>query len=140
MAWRHAEDGGEDFAGGHLQSFIEELHRALRTNKPDAEFPAKWQHGNLEDALPVEVMADLRSKFNSGRLVHIRVPLRIKAADESHKEGKLELAFRASSEGQKPRGLFVRNSLTINGEARKEYKDRMAFAALIAAEGSVSPN
>lgn len=128
--------GGDDFEGGHLQQFIEELHRALRDNKPDAELPAKWQHGKVEDALPLEELTRLRSKFGAGKLVHVRVPLRIKAADLSWKEGKLDLAFRASSEGQKPRALFVRNSLTINSEARKAYGDRMAFAALVAADGA----
>lgn len=128
--------GGEDFEGGHLQSFIEDLHRALRDDKPDAVFPPKWQHGKVEEALTDEAMSELRAKFGSGKLIHIRVPMKIKAVDGTWKEGKLDLAYRASSEGQKPRALFVRNSLTINSEAKKAYGDRMAFAALVATEGA----
>ncbi len=128
--------GGDDFAGGHLQSFIGQLHKALRDNKPDVEFPAKWQYGNVEEALSPEELATVRAKFSTGDLVHIRVPLRIKTADLSYRDGTLDLAYRASAEGQKPRALFVRNSLTINSEARKAYGDRMAFAALVAADGA----
>lgn len=128
--------GGEDFEGGHLQSFIEELHRSLKDDQPDAVFPDSWQHGKVEEALSDDIMAELRSKFGSGKLIHIRVPMKIKAADGSWRAGKVDLAYRASSEGQKPRALFVRHSLTINSEAKKAYGDRMAYAALVATEGA----
>lgn len=130
--------GGEDFSDGSLQSFIERLHEALQANKPDAELPATWQYGKVEDALGEDVLATLRSKLSAGEIVHVRVPLKIKAIDGSFRSGKADIAYRLGKEGQKPRGLFVRDALTINTEARREYKDKMAFAALVASKGAVA--
>ncbi len=133
-----AEYGGEDFADGSLESFIKRLHELLQANSPDAELPATWQYGKVEDALDEAGWKDLRSKLGGGELVHIRVPVKVKAADGASKSGKVDIAFLLGEEGQKPRGLFVRDSLTINAEARQQYRDKIAFAALVAGEGPVA--
>ncbi|MDB6080196.1 MAG: hypothetical protein JWO82_3943 [Akkermansiaceae bacterium] len=128
--------GGEEFADGSLESFIRSLHETLQDDAPAAEFPDNWIYGKIEDALSSEVLADLRQKLSKGDMVHVRVPLRVRTANAKYRKGVVDVAFRLGGDGQKPRGLFVRNAITINGEARKQYRDKMAFAALVAAEGA----
>lgn len=132
------EYGDEDFSDGALPSFIRSLHEVLRENAPDATLPEAWQYGTIEKALDEESLKALQAKLAAGGLVHFRVPIEVRTIDQSKQKGQLDLAYRLGKEGQKPRGLFVRNAITINTEAKREYKDKMAFAALVAGEGTVA--
>lgn len=127
--------GGEEFADGALERFIRSLHETLQADAPAAEFPENWIYGKVDDALSPETVVALRTKLGAGEIVHVRVPLKVKAANSKHKIGAVDIALRLGEEGQKPRGLFVRNAITINGEAKKQYRDKPAFAALVASDG-----
>jgi len=127
--------GGEEFADGSLEAFIRVLHQARQKDKPAAVFSENWIYGNVEDTLAPPVLARLREAFNRRELVHVRAPVRFKDASGKPVKGSVDVALRLADEGQKARGLFVRNAITINGEARKQYKDKVAFAALVASDG-----
>ena len=127
--------GGREFEDGSLEAFIRSLHETLQHDAPAATFPDKWIYGKVEDALGAEVLSDLRDKLNNGEMVHVRVPLQVRAADTKLKKGSVDLVLKLADEGQRPRGLFVRNAITINGEAARQYRDKLAFAALVARDG-----
>lgn len=130
--------GDEDFSDGALPSFIRSLHEVLQANAPDVTFPGTWQYSKLENALDDGSLKALQTKLAAGGLVHVRVPIEVRTNDQSRQKGQLDLAYRLGKEGQKPRGLFVRNAITINTEAKREYRDKMAFAALVAGEGTAA--
>jgi hypothetical protein len=127
--------GGEEFADGSLETFIRALHQARQKDRPAAEFSENWIYGRIEDALTPPVLARLRETLNRGELVHVRAPVCFKDAGGKPVKGAVDVALRLAEEGQKARGLFVRNAITINGEARRQYKDKVAFAALVAGDG-----
>jgi hypothetical protein len=127
--------GGKEFEDGSLEAFIRALHKTRQEDKPDATFGENWIYGKVEDALDAVALKKLRDKLSNNEMVHVRVPLKVRDAKAKLQAGWVDVVFKLGGEGQKPRGLFVRNAITINEEARKKYKDKMAFAALIAADG-----
>lgn len=127
--------GGDEFADGSLEAFIRALHKTLQEHKPAATFSDDWIYGKVEDALSPATLAKLREKLNKREMVHVRAPVRFRDAKGKPMQGEVDVAFRLGEEGQKPRGLFVRNAITINGEARRQYRDKIAFAALVAGDG-----
>jgi len=87
-------------------------------------------------AITGEQLAALRSEYVEGKLIGVRVPLTIRAHDDTPDSTYIDLYLRSSPETDRGEAFFVRGSITIPGEARR-FRGRKCFGALVAEDPRV---
>lgn len=73
----------------------------------------------------------MKSAFDSGKLVHLRVPVDLRRRDGAFESGKIDLFLKDLSENEKPFSLFARGSIIVPDE-RHRFRGALALGAMIA--------
>jgi len=131
-----AKHGGQNLSGGHLISFIRDIHSS-KDSPPVLELPEAWTPQTLENVINGEQLALLREMFGAGKMIHVRAPVTLSPRRDPAQKGHFDLFIRAAAEGVPGQPLFIRDSITVPGESQF-FPSRQSFAALVAADGLVS--
>jgi len=78
----------------------------------------------------------MKSRFASGEIVHVRLPVVVKPKTDPDIVSYIELHLQALPEGRLPFYLFARGPITLRGE--KNFSGAMAWGALVANDDKVS--
>ena len=125
---------------GHLIGFIREIE-AARRQPPVLELPDDWAKAGLGESLTEEALAAMRDAYDRHQLISVRAPMNLRS--KTHSEtvpGYFDLFLRKATDevpasALKP--LFIRGSITVPNE-ELNFRNRRAFAALVATEPNVS--
>jgi len=124
---------------GHLIGFIREIE-AARKKDPDLELPGTWASKGLDKCISGDELVALREAYDKHRLISVRAPMTMRTKRDEAVSGHFDLFLRKPADdvpqsALKP--LFIRGSITVPNE-ESNFRNRRAFAALIAAEPNVS--
>jgi hypothetical protein len=81
-------------------------------------------------------LAEMKASFSADRLLHVRVPLKLKPKLGGEKLSYIDLFLKPLPDGDKPFALFARGSITVPGEIRY-FSGTHANGAMVASDDGV---
>ncbi len=118
-----------------LFDFIEEIYQAEQGGL--LELKPSWLDDRMldESDFDPETLTEIRSRFKSGELLGLSLPVMIKMKDGTNRDSNFSVYIKKPEELQKGLDLYVRGGLTLPGEAK--FRDRRALGAMIAEDEAV---
>jgi hypothetical protein len=128
---------GRDILDPGFIEFIEAIHTAeRRTLFQIKEVP--YHNGyRLTDEEFGQDLHKLRTKYASGELVGMRLPVKLSRKDGVSKTSHVEIFLRSAGEEQKGGAVVVRGDITVPQEASR-FSTKGSFAALLAHDDTAS--
>ena len=83
-----------------------------------------------------EQLATMKEAFSGNRVVHVRIPVRLKPKSGGDRPSHIDLFLKPVPEGEKPFALFARGSITVPGEIRY-FSGAHAHGAMVASDEGV---
>jgi len=81
-------------------------------------------------------LAEMKAVFSADRLLHIRVPVKLKPKTGGERPSHIDLFLQPLPEGERPFALFARGSITVPGEIRY-FSGTHANGAMVASDDGV---
>ncbi len=131
-----APGGGHAIVDPDLIRFIREID-ASQTLAPQYTLPDRWGTLGMGEVIPEARLQELRATYDAGRLVHVQAPLTLRPKQGRPEPGHVDLFLRRAPAEATGRALFIRGSTTVPNE-ESNFRNRTAFAALVAPDGPVS--
>ncbi len=127
---------GHALVDADLIRFIREIDLS-ETLAPQYTLPDRWGTLGMGQVIPEAQLQELRATWDAGRLVHVEAPLTLRPKAGGPEAGAIDLFLRRAPAAATGRALFIRGSTTVPNE-ESNFRNRNAFAALVASEGPVS--
>lgn len=126
-------------ASGQLLAldFVEAVSSALSVEPPLATTSPITQSGISEKTFDPEKIKEMKSHFQSGKLVHVRVPVSFTRKSGECVDSSVTLLLQKLPEGKKPFSLFARGAITVPGESRY-FGGVQAYGAMVAKDKGVT--
>jgi hypothetical protein len=119
-----------------LIAFIREIDRA-GSAAPQLTLPKSWAAQGLGQVVGEQELQSLRRIYDAGALVHVRAPILLRPRQGKPEDGTFDLFLRRAPDDAPGKALFIRGSVTLPNE-EINFRNRKAFAALVAPDGPVS--
>lgn len=129
---------GSGSAGANIPlKFVEEVSRALSA-APGVDASSALNGEGLDaSSFASDALALMKKTFGEGRLLHVRVPVRLKPKGSENIISYVDLFLKSLPEGAKPFALFARGSITVPAEMRY-FSGAHAYGAMVAAHEGVA--
>lgn len=82
-------------------------------------------------------LSQLRSDFLAGAMIHVEVPVRLSSRKDGQIDTHIRLFLQLPEAPNDSCALFIRGSLTVPGEGRKNFANIPAYGALVAADPQI---
>jgi hypothetical protein len=93
--------------------------------------------GLTESDFASETLTKLRSDFQNGAMIHVEVPVRLSSKAEGQIDTHIRLFLQLPTIPNDSCALFIRGSLTVPGEGKKNFHNVPAYGALVAADPQI---
>jgi hypothetical protein len=112
--------------------------QAERSSSPQAvAINAIGTTGLTEADFSAESLTKLRSDFQNGAMIHVECPVRLSSKADGQVDTKLRLFLQLPTVPNDSCALFIRGSLTVPGEGKKNFSGVPAYGALVAADPQI---
>jgi hypothetical protein len=109
-----------------------------RSNSPQAvAINAIGTAGLTESDFSRETLTQLRSDFQNGALIHVEAPIRLSSKADGQVDTHIRLFLQLPAAPNDSCALFIRGSLTVPGEGKKNFANVPAYGALVAADPQI---
>lgn len=93
--------------------------------------------GLTESDFSPETLTRLRSDFQNGEMIHVEIPVRLSSKADGQVDTHVRLFLQLPSTSNDSCALFIRGSLTVPGEGKKNFANVPAYGALVAADPQI---
>lgn len=109
-----------------------------RSNAPQAvAINAIGTSGLTESDFSPEALTNLRSDFQNREMIHVEAPVRLSSKADGQADTHIRLFLQLPAVSNDSCALFIRGSLTVPGEGKKNFGGVPAYGALVAADPPV---
>ncbi|MCS3729348.1 hypothetical protein [Bradyrhizobium betae] len=132
-----ATSSGGGAAGARIPlGFVEEVSNRLGATPPVNAQGAINGNGLAVSNFVEADIASMKSAFAAHKLLHVRVPVRLKPKAGGDANSFIDLFLKPLPDGEKPFALFVRGAITVPGENRY-FSGTHAYGAMVASDGDI---
>lgn len=126
------------FGGFGLPIEFAKAVQTQRSNSPQAvAINSIGVAGLTESDFTPETLTKLRSDFQNGAMIHVEVPVKLSSKAEGQVDTHIRLFLQVPQVPNDSCALFIRGSLTVPGEGKKNFANVPAYGALVAADPQI---
>lgn len=126
------------FGGLDLPIEFASAVQTQRSNAPQAiAISAIGIAGLTESDFSSEDLTKLRSDFQNGAMIHVEAPVRLSSKVDGQVDTHIHLFLQLPAVANDSCALFIRGSLTVPGEGKKNFANVPAYGALVAADSQI---
>lgn len=126
------------FGGLDLPIEFASAVQTQRSSSPQAVAINAIATGGLSESdFSPEILTKLRTDFQNGAMIHVEVPVRLSNKDEGQVDTHIRLFLQLPTVPNDSCALFIRGSLTVPGEGKKNFANVPAYGALVAADPQI---
>lgn len=126
------------FGGLDLPIEFASAVQTQRSSSPQAvAINAIGVSGLSESDFSAEALTKLRADFQNGEMIHVEAPVRLSSKANGQIDTHVRLFLQLPAVPNDSCALFIRGSLTVPGEGKKNFGGVPAYGALVAADPPV---